>query len=250
MNSGIPNFLAVAVALSKIGYKPLGIRLDSGDLAEQSKQSRAEFFRISELFHVDLRNLNIVASNDIHEAVLRSLNDKGHSIDTFGIGTHLVTCKAQPALGCVYKLVSIDGHPRIKLSQEISKVTIPGKKKAYRLYNQEGFPFVDLMMFDSESPPLSGEKFLCRHPFDSKKRYLVTPSRVEPLYQIYWDGNYVETLSSIEDIKQRCSSQISSLPEKHTRFPDPVPYLVTLSDELFQFMHNLWEKECPIPEFF
>ena len=70
------------------------------------------------------RNLKIVASNDIGEDTLHSLQQQGNEIDTFGIGTHLVTCQNQPALGCVYKLVSFDGHERIKLSQEIKKVCV------------------------------------------------------------------------------------------------------------------------------
>lgn len=74
-------------------------------------------------------------------------------MDAFGIGTHLVTCFRQPALGGVYKLVEIRGQPRIKLSEEVEKVTIPGKKWAYRLYGKEGFALVDLMIGDNELPP-------------------------------------------------------------------------------------------------
>merc|ERR1719276_695839 len=88
--------------------------------------------------------LNIVASNDINEATLLSLNSQGHEIDTFGIGTNLVTCQAQPALGCVFKLVEVNKQPRIKLSNDIVKVTIPGRKNAYRLYGSKGNPLVDL----------------------------------------------------------------------------------------------------------
>src|SRR5258708_2430200 len=93
---------------------------------------------------------NIVASNDISESALVQMNKDGHSIDTFGIGTNLVTCQAQPALGGVYKLVSIDGTPRIKLSQEIGKVTIPGRKSVYRLYDSHDQPKVDYMSFSDE----------------------------------------------------------------------------------------------------
>lgn len=104
--------------------QPLGIRLDSGDLAYLSNEARAMFAAADKVFP-DYRlatTCRIVASNDINEAVLMSLNDQGHSIDTFGIGTNLVTCQAQPALGMVYKLVEINGKPRMKLSQEVTKV--------------------------------------------------------------------------------------------------------------------------------
>lgn len=108
----------------------------------------------------------MVASNDINEGVLLSLKNQGHSIDAFGIGTHLVTCQAQPALGCVYKLVEIEGSPRIKLSQDIAKVMIPGQKDIYRIFNTEGHPLVDLICRKGETPPEAGKRVLCRHPFE------------------------------------------------------------------------------------
>jgi nicotinate phosphoribosyltransferase len=95
-----------------------------------------------------------------------SLNNQGHAIDAFGIGTHLVTCQAQPALGCVYKLVEIEGSPRIKLSQDIAKVMIPGQKDIYRIFNTEGQPLLDLICRRGEEPPEAGKRVLCRHPFE------------------------------------------------------------------------------------
>ena len=77
----------------------------------------------------------------------------------------LVTCKRQPALGCVYKLVEINGKPKIKLSQEVEKVTMPGKKIAYRLYTDDGLALIDLMQRPDEKAPEAGKRVLCRHPF-------------------------------------------------------------------------------------
>ncbi|KAL6069911.1 Nicotinate phosphoribosyltransferase [Balamuthia mandrillaris] len=139
LKSGIPNFLCVAYALHKFGYKAVGIRLDSGDLAYLSKRARAMFAQVGQRVHADyFSKFTIVASNELSEDTIYSLNHQGHEVDVFGVGTHLVTCQKQPALGCVYKLVEINGIPRIKISQDLDKVTLPGKKDVYRLYGLNG----------------------------------------------------------------------------------------------------------------
>jgi hypothetical protein len=109
-------------------------------------------------------------------------------VDTFGIGTNLVTCQAQPALGMVYKLVEINRVPRIKLSQDVAKVTIPGAKETFRLIGGEGVPLLDLIIRAGESRPQPGKRVLCRHPFDEKKRAYVTPTAVVPLLRLVFKG--------------------------------------------------------------
>jgi len=193
LKSGIPNFLAVALALQICGYRPLGIRIDSGDLSYLSLQAREILTTVEAVLGAErargFGNLSTTASNDINEEVLHSLNQHGHSITSFGIGTHLVTCLRQPALGCVYKLVEIDGTPRIKLSEDVQKITIPGRKEAYRLYLKNGEPVVDVMLQVEERPPKQGERILCRHPFISSKRAYVQPAFVERLHKLVWDGS-------------------------------------------------------------
>lgn len=128
-NSGIPNFLTVAVALHKLDFKAIGVRIDSGDLAYQSIEIRKAFKIVADHIGIDyFANFSIVGSNDICEDTIASLNQQGHCLNAFGVGTHLVTCKSQPALGCVYKLVRVNGINRIKLSEDPLKTTMPGKK--------------------------------------------------------------------------------------------------------------------------
>lgn len=172
LNSGVPNFLVVALALHRLGYKSLGIRLDSGDLAYLSTQTRKLFVdtakRIKDISekknkdkieNVDyFEKFSIVASNDLNEDTINSLNRQGHSIDVFAVGTNLVTCQAQPALGCVYKLVEINGTARIKLSQEANKVTLPGKKAAFRLYGSAGHALVDILVPYKQETPKTNSK--------------------------------------------------------------------------------------------
>ncbi|KAL0232529.1 hypothetical protein PCE1_002869 [Barthelona sp. PCE] len=160
--SGVPNFLCVACALHDLGYFPLGIRLDSGDLAQLSKDARELYKKVfpDPEFHTKMR---IIASNDICEEALREMNKAGHEIDVFGIGTHLVTCKACPALGGVYKLVAIHGEPRIKLSENWAKTSIPGKKNLYRLFNDEGKAFADIICTGDEELQLGEGLYYATH---------------------------------------------------------------------------------------
>ena len=130
VNSGVKNFLAVYSVLYEMGYKEgnFGVRLDSGDLAQLSLDCKRLYKETGESLGYDFSHLRVVASNDINEKVLKKLQVNPHGIDSYGIGTNLVTCQAQPALGMVYKLVEINGVPKIKMSEEIQKTTLPGNK--------------------------------------------------------------------------------------------------------------------------
>lgn len=175
----------MALALSDLGYRAVGIRIDSGDLAYLSQAARDTFVKLSERFNLPwFAKMTIVASNDINEETIMSLNEQNHQIDCFGVGTHLVTCQRQPALGCVYKMVEINNHPRIKLSQEVDKITIPGRKNAYRLYGADSHALIDLLQRCDEPAPQVGTRVLCRHPFQESKRAYVIPTRVETLHKV------------------------------------------------------------------
>ncbi|KAJ2947951.1 hypothetical protein O0L34_g9742 [Tuta absoluta] len=248
--SGLLNFAAVALALNDCGYRAVGIRIDSGDLAYLSVLARETFEKVAEAFQLPwFAKLTIVASNDINEETILSLNEQGHKIDCFGIGTHLVTCQRQPALGCVYKLVEINGLPRIKLSQDVGKVTIPGHKEAYRLFGADGHALIDLLQRSSEPPPEVGQKVLCRHPFQESKRAYVIPSKVEHLYKVYWsDGRICTMPKPLSEVRERVHLSLRTLRQDIKRNLNPTPYKVAVSDDLYSFIHDLWLQNAPIGE--
>jgi nicotinate phosphoribosyltransferase len=266
LKSGTPNYVAVALTLKKCGFQPVGVRIDSGDLsylslmirefmieAEKCLERRGKHFSL--LAKGLAAETKITASNDINETVLRELKQSGHSIDAFGIGTHLVTCMAQPALGCVYKLVEIDKTPRIKLSEDVEKVTIPGKKKCYRLYGKIGEPIVDVMLREDEKEPNVGERVLCRHPFLEGKRAFVTPAKVEKLLLVCWDGEkggcprkFYEESVGLEKSRLRVKEQVKLMRADHLRYTNPTPYKVSVSGDLYQFTHQLWLDNLPARE--
>jgi len=191
-----------------------------------------------------------VASNDINEKTLESLNTHGHQVDTFGIGTNLVTCQSQPALGCVYKLVEIEGKPRIKLSQDIVKVTIPGRKSIYRIWGQAEYPLLDLMTVqDDKDIPEQGKRIQVMHPFDQKKRAYVTPRKVEPLLKLYWDqGRVAQAFQSLDDMRNYALAQVRQMRPDHLRTLNPTPYKISVTEELHKQLYDLWKSEVPIED--
>lgn len=151
----------------------------------------------------------------------------------------------------VYKLVEIKGEPRIKLSQDASKVTIPGRKEAYRLVGSNGSPLLDLMVGCDEKPPGIGKKMLCRNPFDELRRAYVTPSSVIPLHHLVWDGpdgGVVGVLPTLEERRAYVAAQFEFIREDVVRSLNPTPYKVSVSPELYDFIHELWMKEFPVKE--
>ena len=248
LGSGLPNFLAVALALDGAGYRPVGVRLDSGDLAYLSREVRAAFRAASRRFGADLAKLTIVASSEIDEAVLLALRQQGHEIDVFGVGTRLVTCYNQPSLNCVYKLVETRGQPRIKLSDDVGKMTIPGAKDAYRLVGADGRPLADLLSHTGRPAPRPGETVLCRHPFDEAKRARVVPAAVEQLLLLVWDGRLVGSLPKLDDSRARAAAQLGAMREDHLRAVNPTPYKVSVDADLFQFTRDLRLREAPVGE--
>mmetsp|Transcript_55956 Transcript_55956/g.81835 ORF Transcript_55956/g.81835 Transcript_55956/m.81835 type:complete len:554 (+) Transcript_55956:63-1724(+) len=192
LTSGNRNFAAVAFALRGLGYRPVGVRLDSGDLAALSRGVKAAWRELAETNGAEwLTECQVVASNDINEKSLLQLNEAGHQIDVFGIGTHLATCQQQPALGCVYKLAALRGTARMKLSQELGKASVPGPKRAYRLYGADGRARADLLAEEGEPAPEAGREVICVDPADPENQSPVVPSAVKDISTLVFDGQPV-----------------------------------------------------------
>ncbi|CBZ49830.1 nicotinate phosphoribosyltransferase, related [Neospora caninum Liverpool] len=246
--SGVPNALVVSAALLACGYQPCGVRLDSGDLACLSRDVRRLFHEAAAAFEMPaLCRLKIAASNDLNEVIISSVRDEGHEIDIFAVGTNLVTCQAQPALGMVYKLVELEGNACMKVSQVFEKASLPCKKEAYRLFTKDGSPAVDLLQEAKDPPPAQGERIFCRHLYDDRKRCFLVPSNVKRLLQPYISrGKLVAEPLSLEDARAQCISGLRSLRKDLTRLINPTPFKVSASEDYFTCFHRMWQGMAPV----
>ncbi|NXU82093.1 PNCB phosphoribosyltransferase, partial [Oreotrochilus melanogaster] len=226
--SGLPNFCAVALALHQLGYRAIGVRLDSGDLAQQSKEIRQVLRACGARFQVPwFETIPIAVSNDISEQSLEEFCREGSEIDMIGVGTNLVTCPLQPSLGCVYKLVEVNGSPCLKLTEDEEKMTIPGIKMIYRLYDAAGHPFMDLMALEEEASPSAGQELVVHVLGQLDETSKVMPTTVEPLHRTYFrDGQVCEPLPSLPEVRSHAQVSLSQLSPAHRRLHEPQPYPV------------------------
>ncbi|KAJ8389026.1 hypothetical protein AAFF_G00124230 [Aldrovandia affinis] len=236
-SSGLVNFCAVALSLCELQYKPLGVRLDSGDLCRQSVEVRRAFRACSDHFSIPaFQSLVIVGTNNISEHSIQELNEKENEIDVVGVGTHLVTCTRQPSLGCVYKLVEVRGSPRMKVSEDPEKSTMPGSKAVYRLLDSQGHPFLDLLCLCEESPPQVGVAIRC-HPLGQGQEagaVTVTPAQVASLRQdVFTQGQITHPLRSAAEVRESVQSALRTLLPQHKRLQDPEAYTVAVSEKLY-----------------
>ena len=242
LKSGVKNFILVALALTDCGYVPKGIRLDSGDLAFLSIKCHEMFKEAAEKYNQQcFTQMDVVASDGINEKMMYDFNESGHGITVFGIGTNLVTCQAQPALGCAFKLVELDGKPRIKLSNNIAKVLIPGRKRAFRLFGKDGAPALDLLVEVNDEIPKAGEEVKCFSPFSKNDTKIYVPSRVEETLQTVWDESGASDSPSLVESRERCINEIKSLNPAMLRIKDPLKYDVFVSERLHKDLHILWD---------
>nr|XP_043900867.1 nicotinate phosphoribosyltransferase isoform X2 [Solea senegalensis] len=239
---GLLNFCAVALTLCELGYKPVGVRLDSGDLCALSVDVRRVFRLCSEHFSIPAFNaLIIIGSNNISEESMAELNSKENEIDAVGVGTHLVTCTKQPSLGCVYKLVEVQGRPRMKISEDPEKSTVPGRKAVYRLIDADGHPFLDLLCLAVESPPEAGVALSCYPVVHNSDAVSITPAQVVCLRQeVFATGEVTQPLCSAAETRAKVQSSLQTLHPRHKRLQEPDTYSVAVSEKL----HNLVTELC------
>ncbi|KAM7012219.1 nicotinate phosphoribosyltransferase isoform 2-T2 [Tautogolabrus adspersus] len=237
VSCGLLNFCAVALALCELGYKPVGVRLDSGDLCRQSVDVRRVFRLCSEHFSIPaFDSLTIVGTNNISEESMAELNEKENEISVVGVGTHLVTCTKQPSLGCVYKLVEVRGKPKMKISEDPEKSTVPGRKAVYRLIDAEGHPFLDLVSLAVESPPEAGVPLSCYPLTCDSSSVSVTPAQVTCLrLEAYSKGQVTHPPCSAAETRAKVQSSLQTLHPRHKKLQEPDSYTVALSEQL----HNL-----------
>lgn len=225
LESGVVNAITVGKELEKQGHKLVGIRLDSGDLAYFSREARKM------LDDSGLDYVKIVASSDIDEHVISELQKQDCKIDIYGIGTKVATCYDQPALGGVYKLSQIEDKLRLKISSNVEKMTIPGKKQLYRLYNGDGMMTGDVMELYEKGKLENGTVY---DPLNPMRHYKVKdPARVEPLLQKFVEnGEIIGQLKDWKAARATMKEKIDHFPKAHTRLLNPQNYRVSISEDL------------------
>ena len=229
LKSGIPNAIIIAKELEAKGLKLVGIRLDSGDLAYLSKEGRKI------LDDAGFDYVKIFASNQLNEYVIKSLNEQGARIDGYGIGTELVTGNDTGALDGVYKLVENNNKPCLKISENIEKMTLPGRKKVVRYFDKAGKFFCDgILMVDEENTDQ-----IC-HPFLSHKTTKVDGCTTEVLNKLVMDnGEILIKEQSPSEINAYLKERFAQLPNEHKRFISPHIYKVGVSDKVLNLKNDI-----------
>ena len=232
LRSGVPNAIKVFRELKEKGYKPKGIRLDSGDLAYLSKEARRM------MDEAGFPDAIICVSGDLDERSINSLLQQGAKIDSWGVGTRLITSEDLPALGGVYKLAAVvekDGTmtPKIKLSDNTAKITNPAFKNLYRLYDKDnGMAIADLITLHEEEIDES-QPLTLFHPVETWKEHEVENFRAEKLqYTIVKNGKLVYEFPKLMDVQTFSKNELSKFWEEYLRLDMPHVYKVDLSKKL------------------
>ena len=239
LKSGLPNAIRVfKEVIIPSGHKPGGIRIDSGDITYLTKKVRQI------LDEQGLPEVKICVSNSLDEYIIHDLISQGACIDSFGVGERLITSKSEPVFGGVYKLASIyDGDteiPKIKLSENVSKITTPCNKKVVRLYSKDsGKAIADVLMTVDEPTPC-GEDYEIFDPIHTWKRKVITDYEAkELLVKVFDHGKCVYESPGVQEIRKFCMDQIDTLWDEVKRFENPHNYYVDLSEKLWKIKDKL-----------
>lgn len=242
LKSGIPNAIKVFdEVLKPLGKRPKGIRIDSGDIAYLSRKARK---MLDEAGYPDC---SIVASNSLDEYIIRDMLMQGAKVDSFGVGERLITSSSSPMLGGVYKLCGVqkDGEviPKIKLSENVAKITTPGNKRVYRLFdNETGKAAADLITLADEFVDDSQPYELFDPDFTWKRKTITDFTARELLEPVFDKGTCVFNRKTAKEIREYCKQQVDTLWDEVTRFENPHNYYVDLSQPLWDLKHELLRK--------
>ncbi len=243
LKSGVPNAIrAFKEVLLPRGITKCAIRLDSGDMTYLSKKAREI------LDKAGLTECKIVASNALDEYIISDLISQGACIDIFGVGERLITSKSEPVFGGVYKLCAIEGEngetiPKIKLSENVTKITNPHFKKVYRLFeNETGKAIADQLCVYDETIDQTKELELFDPEATWKRKIITDFTAKELLVPIFIEGKKVYKVPTIRETREYCKEQIASLWDEVKRFEFPHEYYVDLSQRLWDIKHKLIEE--------
>lgn len=239
LNEGLPNAIKVFDEVVKPkGYRPTGVRLDSGDIAYLSKRVRKG------LDEAGYEDVPIMASNSLDENIIKSLIRQNAKLDSFGVGERLITAKSEPVFGCVYKLVAVeeDGEivPKIKISENVEKITTPGFKQVFRFYSKkDGSPMADLISMHHEDY-IGTEEVEIFDPIHTWKKQTLNDYEAKAmLKRIYDNGKLVYSIPNIHEIQERCTTAVNKLWDEQKRLEYPHKYYVDLSLELWTLKDRL-----------
>lgn len=232
LESGIPNAIKVFdEVLKPKGIRPLGIRLDSGDLAYLSKKARE---MLDEAGYPDCK---ICVSNSLDEYLITSLFNQDAKIDSFGVGEKLITAKSDAVFGGVYKLVAVEKAgkitPKIKISENIEKITNPSFKKVYRFYNKENnYAIADVVTLADETIPEDGYQLFDEHN-TWKKKYITNYYVKELQEKIFENGKLVYKKPELKEIAKYSKEQLNTIWDEVKRLRNPQKYYVDISQKLY-----------------
>lgn len=246
LRSGLENAIKVAKDyLEPNGYRLKGVRIDSGDMAYLSKKIRRR------LDEEGMQDCSIVVSNSLDEYLIESLVDRqGAKIDSFGVGENMIVSKNSPVFGGVYKMAAIeeDGKlvPRIKISENEEKITNPGFKNLYRIYNREdGKAIADLMTLSDEVIDVH-EDLTVYHPMNKWKNKVIEKDTYEIrelLVPVFVNGELVYNSPSLVGIRDYCAREQETLWEEVKRFSNPQEYYVDLSEKLLDLKLQMIQEK-------